>query len=91
MALKANMRLYVVFEEDNLTEEVLKLFGINEFPLIAQRLTMLRVEVRPEVCPCGCGDLVLKLFPISGPTDIDINELYFAPKYKPRIEVEIVE
>jgi len=91
MSLKAGMILEVVFEGANLTEEVLELFRINDFPPIAKKLTTLRVEVRPEFYSRRCGDLALQLFPVSGPTDVDLNELPFAPECKPRLGMRIVE
>jgi len=80
------MQIYAVFQGENLTGQVLKLFGVDKLPAIGRRLTSLRVKVRPEVWPCR-HDRILKLFPISGPTHVDINEL----PYEPKIEIEIEE
>ena len=81
------MQLYAVFEGKNLTRKVLELFEIDELPGIGSRVTKLRVKVSPEPCPCR-HDILLKLFPISGPTHVDINEFPFEPKLEIEIEEE---
>jgi len=80
------MQIYAVFEGESLTDKVLNLFEIKKLPALGQRVTTLRVKVQPEVWPCR-NDRVLKLFPISGPTNVDINEF----PYEPRIEIVVEE
>ena len=81
------MQLYAVFEGEGLTSKVLKLFEIDKLPGISLSLTKLRVKVRPEPWPCRCG-VLLKLFPVAGPIDVNINEFPFEPKIELEIEEE---
>lgn len=81
MAKKESVRIYAVFRGEKLSQEVLKLFELDG----AIRPAVLEVEVRPEVWPCR-NDFLVKLFPLSGPVDVNINEY----PYEPEIKIEIV-